>query len=411
MVSSRLWVSVVLISCCACLALGVSAAGAATFTVTTTADSFDGACTAVKCSLRDAVQAANADGKPRARGSVSCSWGRHRRGRRTADSSQQRNPGQHRATIGSGGGIALVESDATLSLTNVTVAGNRASETDGGIFYNHETAAELAYTTVIENEAMTSNGAFNRNDQQRVRSSIISRNKAPSGPDCEKGGGGVSLGGNVGAASCGFAAPLDFPTADPLLAPLAGANVPVAEPLPGSPAIDHGLAPCPATDARGVARPQGGACDSGAAERPVQVGPPAPGGKITGVSVSRTRFRAGPKVIANPGKGKTPIGTTISFRLSAAAKVKPTVLRVARGRRAGGKCLAPTKARKDKPRCTRLIRAGSLPTASFSAGRDKINFSGRVAGHNLAPGRYLVQLAVPASGTVAKTPVLRIVAR
>ena len=316
-------------------------------------------------------------------------------------------------TIGFGGGIALAQPEATLSLTNVTVAGNRASSSGGGIFFNHETSAELAFTTVIENEATISEGGVSGNAQRRIRSSIISGNKAPDGPDCEKDGGGVSLGGNVGSASCGFAAPLDFPTTSPLLAPLAGANVPVAEPLPGSPAIDHGLAPCPATDARGVPRPQGGACDSGAAERPVPVASGSGGGKIkiTRVSVSRTKFRAGPKVISKTGKGKTPIGTTISFSLSAAAKVKPTVLRVARGRKVGGKCLAPTKARRGKPGCTRLVGAGSLSSASFAAGRHKLDFSGRVGGHNLAPGRYLVQLAVPASKTAAKTPILRIVAR
>ena len=37
-------------------------------------------------------------------------------------------------------------------------------------------------------------------------------------------------------------------------------------PLPGSPAIDHGLG-CPLTDQRGVLRPIGLACDVGSVER------------------------------------------------------------------------------------------------------------------------------------------------
>ncbi len=41
---------------------GAASANAATFTVTTTADSSDGACTASLCSLRDAVEAADSTG-------------------------------------------------------------------------------------------------------------------------------------------------------------------------------------------------------------------------------------------------------------------------------------------------------------------------------------------------------------
>jgi hypothetical protein len=171
-----------------------------------------------------------------------------------------------------------------------------------------------------------------------------------------------------------------------------------------------------------VTRPQGGACDSGAAERPVPVVVPTPPGgtanppgqiaipAISAVSVSRTRFRAGPKVVGNPGKGKTPVGTTITFKLSAPATVKATVLRVANGRRVGGKCLAPAPATKGKPRCTRQVGVGSLPAHSFAAGRGVLEFNGRVGGRNLPSGRYLVVLAVPGSGISAKTPVLRIVA-
>ena len=57
---------------------------------------------------------------------------------------------------------------------------------------------------------------------------------------------------------------------NPLLAPLGnyGGTTQTQAPLPGSPAIDTGGASCPATDQRGVTRPQptGGQCDIGAVE-------------------------------------------------------------------------------------------------------------------------------------------------
>jgi hypothetical protein len=69
-------------------------------------------------------------------------------------------------------------------------------------------------------------------------------------------------------------------TADPQLGPLAANGGLVATMLPAitSPALDAGGGACPATDARGVARPQGAACDLGAAELvrpPVTNNPPS----------------------------------------------------------------------------------------------------------------------------------------
>ena len=51
---------VALLAACVLLALGAAGAHAATFSVTTTADTFDGVCNS-DCSLRDAVSSANVD--------------------------------------------------------------------------------------------------------------------------------------------------------------------------------------------------------------------------------------------------------------------------------------------------------------------------------------------------------------
>jgi len=55
----------------------------------------------------------------------------------------------------------------------------------------------------------------------------------------------------------------------PLLGPLADNGGPTKTFLPGSgsPAINSGDPSCAGTDQRGVARPQGGACDRGAVEQ------------------------------------------------------------------------------------------------------------------------------------------------
>lgn len=81
----------------------------------------------------------------------------------------------------------------------------------------------------------------------------------------------TSLGHNLDSGStCGFASPGDLSNTDPKLGPLQnnGGFTATHALLPGSPAIDAGSPDCPplAIDQRGVARPQGPACDIGAYE-------------------------------------------------------------------------------------------------------------------------------------------------
>jgi hypothetical protein len=70
--------------------------------------------------------------------------------------------------------------------------------------------------------------------------------------------------------SCFLTATGDLPKHNPLLGPLAfnGGPTETQALLAGSPAIDAGATDgCPQFDQRGVARPQGRACDIGAYER------------------------------------------------------------------------------------------------------------------------------------------------
>jgi transposase-like protein len=85
-----------------------------------------------------------------------------------------------------------------------------------------------------------------------------------------------SLGHNLtDDGTCAFTEPTDLIVADAMLGPLqdnGGSTethdlLPGSVSIPGSPAIDAGdNVNCPATDQRGVARPQGAACDIGAVE-------------------------------------------------------------------------------------------------------------------------------------------------
>src|SRR5262249_22953613 len=103
-----------------------------------------------------------------------------------------------------------------------------------------------------------------------VKSSIVAGNSVAGSPsNCSTGV--TSLGNNLESGTdCGFTAPGDLQVAHPELGQLkdnGGPTAAMALAL-GSPAVDAGDAGCPppATDQRGIARPQGPSCDIGAFE-------------------------------------------------------------------------------------------------------------------------------------------------
>jgi len=106
-------------------------------------------------------------------------------------------------------------------------------------------------------------------------------------------------------------------------------------------------------------------------------------------SVSPRRFAVGPgrTAITAAKKRRAPRGTKFGYTLSQAASVKLRLVRRAAGRRVGKRCLAPTKARRHRKRCTRSIGAGTL-TRAAAAGKNTTRFSGRVGTHRLKPGTY-----------------------
>ncbi len=161
-------------------------------------------------------------------------------------------------------GGAIVTWDP-LSVINSTFSGNTASgsATSGG-------AMALAYTTSITNATIsdsTGSGIQGSGPVSLVNTIIAN---SLTGSDCT-----ATVGTNLNNLfEDGTCSP--SVSGDPLLGSLAnnGGSTQTFALLPGSPALDAGdNAACPATDQRGVARPQNGVCDIGAFESTIQPGP------------------------------------------------------------------------------------------------------------------------------------------
>lgn len=154
-----------------------------------------------------------------------------------------------------GGGLVNV---GTLTALNSTFSGNQATNTGGGLLNQVGANATLTHITVVESPI--GRGVVNQGTLT-LRNSLIASN-SPS--DCA--GSIISQGSNLDTDdTCSASITSATPGLD-VLEP-SGATATHAL-LDGSPALDAALALyCPATDQRGVSRPQGAACDLGAFER------------------------------------------------------------------------------------------------------------------------------------------------
>jgi CSLREA domain-containing protein len=156
----------------------------------------------------------------------------------------------------SGGGIANFD---TLTLVNSTVNGNTTSGggAGGGIFSNGNLT--VISSTVASNSP---DGIGNSPlGTATMAKTIVANNKTGCTGTITDGGSNLQFPG----ATCGS----NIPSADPLLGTLANNGGPTQTQalLPGSPALNAaGNCPPPATDQRGVSRPQGSACEIGAFE-------------------------------------------------------------------------------------------------------------------------------------------------
>jgi CSLREA domain-containing protein len=197
-----------------------------------------------------------------------------------------------------GGGI-MVYNATSLTATNSTISGNTAEDNvganhdalGGGIFAFNG-AVNLTNVTITGNSAQSSQGTgvggvgggiyrFATLVPITLTSSIVAGNTA-SGSNVDCRGAAASGGSNVvgdctltggGNDLTGVAAGLGS-------LGLNGGLTRTHPLLTGSLAIDLGGS-CPATDQRGISRPQGAACDAGAFELEVAPTPPPPGPTVT----------------------------------------------------------------------------------------------------------------------------------
>ena len=173
-----------------------------------------------------------------------------------------------------GGGIWA---DQTVTATNSTITGNTAGTAGGGVVVVN-TSITLLHATVVANTApVGANVQAQAGADQLVSFGSVVATPQGGGTDCDLAGGvaTVSQGANFSTdASCGFGGGAGDQAAagDPIVGALAANGGPTNTMLPaeGSPLLDG--ADCAAapmvvsTDQRGIARPQGSACDIGAVE-------------------------------------------------------------------------------------------------------------------------------------------------
>ena len=172
--------------------------------------------------------------------------------------------------------------NGVLSLTSVTVSGNAATSSGGGVAQTGSGSPSITLTNVtIASNTATSHGAGIdlSGGTITLRDSIVANNTLSNGAsdNCFNFGGTLtSQGFNLAfpGSGCGFTQATDKPNQDPKLGALAdhGGGMPTHSLLAGSAAIDAGnpAAPdgvgtdCAATDQRGIGRLQDGDLDGAA---------------------------------------------------------------------------------------------------------------------------------------------------
>jgi glucose/arabinose dehydrogenase len=122
------------------------------------------------------------------------------------------------------------------------------------------------------------------------------------------------------------------------------------------------------------------------------------------LTMLRRRFAVGAQATAvrAASGARVASGTAFRYTLSERARVTIRIDLLLPGRRVGPACLAPARARRARPRCTRALPRGTLVRAA-AAGRRSTPFSGRVGRRALLPGTYRATLrATDAAGNVSR---------
>jgi predicted outer membrane repeat protein len=172
-----------------------------------------------------------------------------------------------------GGGVSADDLEL-LQLTNSTITGNTAPE-GGGLSIGIDPmddgeTVELRYTTVADNTAPVGANVVAYEGGLRTEAAVIVNGLG--GPSCSFSPGNLDPVGYsfVDEAACAGAPTDVVSTDDPQLGPLADNGGPTQTRLPAATSPLGGLVPAASctvtTDQRGIARPQGAACEPGSVE-------------------------------------------------------------------------------------------------------------------------------------------------
>jgi uncharacterized repeat protein (TIGR01451 family) len=168
-----------------------------------------------------------------------------------------------------GGGL-YVDTGGPAVVTNTTFSANTSGYWGGALATSSGGVITLTNSTLVGNGASVAGGGVRNLGRLSMRNTIIANSTL--GVDCVNVGTLASnLNNLVKDGTCGATL-----SGDPALGPLAqnGGETLTHALWPNSPAIDAGSDAgdiCPATDQRGVARPQNLHCDIGAVEAPVRL--------------------------------------------------------------------------------------------------------------------------------------------
>jgi hypothetical protein len=165
--------------------------------------------------------------------------------------------------------------------------------------------------------------------------------------------------------------------------------------FPNGTALKSHLATLPATQPQPQPKPQPSSQGSAIAK-------PPPVAAVTALRLSPTVFRA-----ARSGASLTAAaartGTRVRYTLNVPATVRFTIRRSSIGRRAGGRCVKPSRANRNRRTCSRLTSVPGSFSRRRSAGADRFTFTGRLGGHTLGRGRYRL-VATPTDNGHARQP-------
>lgn len=287
-------------------------------------------------------------------------------------------------------GAAIDATGGTATLTDSAVIGNAATAKGGGIYLGGAASALVTRNvTVAGNTAPDGAGIAVDQGAATLTATTVAQNGGA--PDVR--GAVASRASLVGSCaapltSLGATVAGDPACAADRTAPLAlgglgdhGGTTPTILPATGSPAIDVDAA-CAAggTDQRGAPRPQGAGCDAGAVEAPVTPpSPPSVTGTQTPVRITALRVR--------PARWRPASrAAQVTFRATGAATVRFTVQRARRARRG---------------RPPRFVTVHGAFARRAAAGANHVRFR-LVGGRRLRPGRYRL---VARAG--ARSPVVR----